>query len=359
MVIETLELSHYRNYDYLKLDLSPGVNIFYGDNAQGKTNILESIHVCSTSKSHKGSKDRDLISFDKEESHIKMIVKKDEVSHRIDMHLKKHKNKGIAVDGIPIKKIGELFGLVNVVFFSPEDLGIIKSGPAERRRFLDLELCQLERLYLTSLTQYNRIINQRNKLLKDLDYHPELEETLFAWDLQLVKYGEELICSRKQFIEELNVLIKEIHGRITCGKEELMIQYEADCEAGMLEKALQDCFERDKKTKLTNRGPHRDDMTFIANGIDLKRFGSQGQQRTAALSLKMAEIALVKKKIHDMPILLLDDVLSELDSNRQNELLKGLDEVQTLVTCTGLDDFIESRCKVDKVYHVMHGTICE
>lgn len=357
MVIETLELSHYRNYEYVKIDLSPGVNILYGDNAQGKTNILEAIHVCSTSKSHRGSKDRDMVQFEQDEAHIKMIVKKEQVPYRIDMHLKKHKNKGIAVDGIPIKKIGELFGIVNVVFFSPEDLGIIKSGPAERRRFLDLELCQLEKLYLTNLSQYNRIVNQRNRLLKDMDFHPELADTLFAWDIQLVKTGEAVIKARQSLIEELNDVVKYIHSGLTGGKENLEIVYDMSCRPGMFQQELAESFERDKHMKMTNKGPHRDDLNFVVNGIDLKRFGSQGQQRTAALSLKMAEIALVKKKIHDMPVLLLDDVLSELDSNRQNELLGSLNEVQTIVTCTGLDDFIESRCKVDKVYHVVQGTI--
>ena len=167
MYIESIKLSNFRNYESLELDFDRGTNIFYGDNAQGKTNILESIYLCGTSKSHKGSKDKEIIRFGQEESHIRMMVKKDEVSYKIDMHLRKSRAKGVAINGLPIKKARELLGVVNLVFFSPEDLNIIKNGPGERRRFMDSELCQLDKLYLSDLASYNHILNQRNKLLKD------------------------------------------------------------------------------------------------------------------------------------------------------------------------------------------------
>lgn len=215
MIVESIELKNYRNYEELHMDFSPGTNILYGDNAQGKTNVLEALYVCSTTKSHRGSKDREIIRFEEEESHIKLNVRKAGVPYRIDMHLKKNKAKGIAINGIPIRKASELFGIVNMVFFSPEDLNIIKNGPSERRRFLDLELCQLNKLYVHNLVQYNKVLLQRNKLLKELNFRPEYEETLDVWDVQLVQYGRELIGCRKNFVEQLNKTVRETHRKIS------------------------------------------------------------------------------------------------------------------------------------------------
>ena len=317
MIIESLELKNYRNYKELHINFDPGTNVLYGDNAQGKTNILESVYVCATTKSHRGSKDREIIEFGEEESHIKMNIRKDDVPYRIDMHLKKNKTKGVAINGIAIHKASELFGVVNVVFFSPEDLNLIKNGPAERRRFVDLELCQLNRLYVHSLVQYNKIILQRNKLLKEIAFRPEYEEMLDIYDMQLVSYGRELIHYRNDFIDQMNGIIRNIHFNLSGGKEELEIRYEPNTEADVLEKALKKSRMQDLRQKTTLTGPHRDDISFYVNNIDIRKFGSQGQQRTAALSLKLAEIELVKKIVKDYPILLLDDVLSELDSGRQ------------------------------------------
>lgn len=187
MYIESIELKNYRNYESLELNLDHGTNILYGDNAQGKTNVLEAVYLCGTTKSHRGSKDREIIKFEEDESHIRMIVKKKQFSYKIDMHIKKNKPKGVAINGVPIKKARELFGIVNIVFFSPEDLNIIKNGPGERRRFIDIELCQLDQIYLTDLSSYNHIVNQRNKLLKDIAFHPNLRDTLDIWDMQMVQ----------------------------------------------------------------------------------------------------------------------------------------------------------------------------
>ena len=357
MIIESIELKNYRNYENLQLELSPGTNIFYGDNAQGKTNILESVYVCCTTKSHKGSKDKEMIRFGEDEAHIKLTVRKQDVPYRIDMHLKKNKAKGIAINGIPIRKASELFGIVNVVFFSPEDLNIIKNGPAERRRFLDLELCQLNKLYVHGLIQYNRVVTQRNKLLKELSFHPEYEETLDIWDLQLAQYGRQVIEYRTDFVKQLNEMIVGIHNQLSGGKEHLEIFYEPNVEAEKLEDALVKNRDSDLRQRTTGIGPHRDDISFIVNGIDIRRFGSQGQQRTAALSLKLAEIELVKYLVKDYPVLLLDDVLSELDGSRQEHLLAGIDHIQTMITCTGLEDFVNNRFQMDKLFHVVNGTV--
>lgn len=357
MIIKSIELADYRNYDSLVLQFDKGTNILYGDNAQGKTNILEAIFVSATTKSHRGSKDREIVNFEKEESHIRTYLEKEGVETRVDMHLRKNKSKGIAIDGQKIKKAADLLGLCNVVFFSPEDLGIIKNGPAERRRFVDMELCQLDGFYLYNLNHYNKIINQRNKLLKDMYLNPDLKETLGIWDMQLVSFGSKIIERRSLFAEQLNEIIYEIHKRLSGGKEELTIIYEPDVSNEEFEKKLRGNQERDIKAKLTSVGPHRDDFSFMVGNVDIRRYGSQGQQRTAALSLKLAEIELVKKVTKENPILLLDDVFSELDSNRQNYLLNSIGEIQTIITCTGLEEFVNHRFEIDRVYKVSEGSV--
>ena len=357
MFIESVQLKNFRNYESLELGFDRGTNIFYGDNAQGKTNILESLYLCGTTKSHKGSKDREIIRFSEEEAHIRMAVRKDGMSYRIDMHLKKNRAKGVAINGLPIKKASELFGVVNLVFFSPEDLNIIKNGPGERRRFLDAELCQLDKLYLTNLASYNHIVNQRNKLLKDISLNPGLRGTLDIWDMQMTEYGKKIIEKRKRFVEELNEIICEIHRNLTGGAEALQIIYEPSVTEENIEQEVIRNRDRDMRMKLTSVGPHRDDLCVMANGLDLRKYGSQGQQRTAALSLKLSEIYMVKKKIKDTPILLQDDVLSELDSSRQTCLLESIHDIQTMITCTGLDDFISHRFQINKVFQVTAGKV--
>ena len=273
------------------------------------------------------------------------------------MHLRKNKSKGIAIDGQKIKKAAQLLGLLNVVFFSPEDLSIIKNGPAERRRFVDMELCQLDQFYLYNLNNYNKIVNQRNKLLKDMYFNPSLRDTLNIWDSQLISFGSKIIERRQLFVEQLNEIILEIHRKLSGGRENLVIQYEPDVLIDEYEKKMSLNQERDVKLKQTSTGPHRDDFSFVVGDIDIRKFGSQGQQRTAALSLKLSEIELVKKMTRDNPVLLLDDVLSELDSNRQNYLLSTIGDIQTIITCTGLDEFVNNRFEIDKVFHIESGKI--
>lgn len=335
------------------------INIIYGDNAQGKTNILESMYVCATSKSHRGSKDREIIRFDNDESHIKVNVKKNDMNYRIDMHLKKNKPKGIAVNGIPIKRAVELFGIINIVFFSPEDLNIIKNGPSERRRFIDMELSQLDKIYLDCLINYNKVVNQRNSLLKEYAFsgREDIISSLDIWDMQLVKYGNDVIKSREKFVKEINNLVKSIHTKLSGDREQLEIIYEPCVKEQDFESELVRVRDRDLKFKCTNIGPHKDDMCFLINGMDVRKYGSQGQQRTAALSLKLAEIELVKQIIHDTPVLFLDDVLSELDSRRQNFLLDSIGNIQTMITCTGLDEFINNRFSINKIFKVVNGTV--
>ncbi|HIT91160.1 MAG TPA: DNA replication/repair protein RecF [Candidatus Merdenecus merdavium] len=357
MNIESIELNNFRNYSTLHVEFENGTNIFYGDNAQGKTNILEAIYLCGTTKSHKGSKDREMIRFEQDEAHIRMMIKRTQMSYRIDMHIKKNKSKGIAINGIPIKKASELFGIINIVFFSPEDLNIIKNGPSERRRFIDAELCQLNKIYLSDLINYNKVVHQRNKLLKEMSFHPEYQDTLEIWDEQMVRYGSSIIKMRRTFIEELNEIIFHIHKKLSGDKEEILLEYEPNVTEEKIAEELSRNKEKDIKFKTTSVGPHRDDLCFNIKGIDIRKYGSQGQQRTAALSLKLAEIELVKQATKETPVLLLDDVLSELDSNRQNYLLESIHNIQTMITCTGLDDFIIHHFTIDKVFHVVEGAV--
>ena len=357
MIIKSIELKNFRNYEQLEIAFDNATNILFGDNAQGKTNILESAYVSATTKSHKGSRDKEMIRFGEEEAHIRTVVCKKDQDFQIDLHLKKNRAKGIAINQVPIKKASDLFGILNIVFFSPEDLNIIKDGPTERRRFLDLELCQLDKIYLSDLTAYNKVLKQRNTLLKDMIFRPDLKDTLPVWDEQLVEYGKRIIRRRQMFIEELFEIVQRIHMNLSGNQEMLTIKYEPSVDSIFFEDELFLASDRDRKLCQTSVGPHRDDISFLLGDIDIRKYGSQGQQRTAALSLKLSEIELVKKSIGDTPVLLLDDVLSELDSNRQNYLLNSIHDIQTIITCTGLDEFVKNKFQIHRIFQVTDGHV--
>lgn len=359
MIIQSVELQDFRNYSFLELKPDRGINIFYGNNAQGKTNILESVYVGCTSRSHKSAKDRELIRFEQDAAHIKINLLKKDVPHRIDMHIKKNNAKGIALNGMPIRRISQLFGIANVVMFSPEDLNIVKNGPSERRRFMDMELCQLNKVYVHNLSSYNRVINQKNKLLKEMDFIQGAEEFLEIYNSQLISYGSEIIKIRQEFIRQLDEIMNRIHQSITGGSEQLHVLYEADTDADHFEENISRRRVQEMKQRMSLTGPHRDDLRFEIDGVDIRNFGSQGQQRTAVLSLKLSELKLVEQITGDKPVLLLDDVLSELDSKRQNMLLNSIGDIQTMITCTGLDDFVDHRFHIDKVFYVSEGTVTE
>lgn len=357
MFIDSLALNNYRNYVEENITFSHGINILYGDNAQGKTNILEAIYMLATTKSHRGSRDKEIINFSATESHIRAYVNRNDINHRIDMHLRASKNKGVAIDMVPIKKSAELMGLMNIIFFSPEDLSIIKDSPSERRKFIDMELCQINKIYYSDLSTYNKIINQRNNLLKQISFDRKQIDMLDVWDIQLVNYGIKVIKERNNFINMINEIIPEIHDKLTFGKEKILLSYDKNVDCDFYYDELLKIRDKDIKYQTTQIGPHRDDIIFTVNGMDVKKYGSQGQQRTVALSLKLAEIELVKKLINDNPILLLDDVMSELDSNRRDALLESIDDIQTIITCTGYDDFIKERLNIDKIYKVTQGKV--
>ena len=360
MWIESLECKNFRNYKNLSIRFDPGVNFLYGDNAQGKTNLLEAIYLCSTSRSYKGSKNKELIFFGENEAHLRLIVKKKHVSHKIDLHIRKNDSKGVAIDRFPIKKASELLGYLKIVLFSPEDMLIVRNGPSDRRRFIDRELCQIDALYMRNLANYNKILNQRNRLLKDISYNNKLRDTLDVWDNQLVAAGRKIIVERKKFLDKLTEIMKPIHRKITGEYEDISLKYEPNVGEELLADQLFANRERDIALMQTSVGPHRDDFSILSNNIDLRKFGSQGQQRSAAISIKLSEINLIKKETGETPVLLLDDVFSELDIHRQEYLLTEISETQNILTGTGLDDFIKKHIKINRLFYVNDGHIsCE
>jgi len=359
MQITHLELLNYRNIESLSAEFSPGCNIIYGENGQGKTNILESIYMCGFGKSHKNSKEREIIRNGCEESHIKAEFTSEISSHRVDIHLRKNKPKGMALDRIPIRRFGELYGNILVVMFSSEDLDIVRRSPSDRRRFLDMQLCQLDPIYLDNLLRYNRILEQRRELFKmaeEKDSH-ELNDTLDILDLQLCSYGTKIMERRRQFLEELNEIIFEIHYDLSGGREKLRIEYEPSVGEEDFYETLLKNRERDRIYRQTHAGPHRDDLSFYDQDKDLKIYGSSGQQRSCAISLKLSEIHVIEQLKKEKPVLLLDDVMSELDRNRQLQLIRSLHDVQTIITCTGMDELIEEQLGDVRKIHVKDGSI--
>jgi len=357
MYIKNISLQYFRNYESLNMEFSPKLNILYGDNAQGKTNILEAVYMSAMGRSQRTSKDKEIIKLDKEEAHIQVFVAEDsgEGENRIDVHLKKNGKKGIAVNSVAVKRLGELFGKIYIVIFSPEDLQLIKSGPSERRKFVDMELCQLNKVYYYDLQQYYKILKQRNNLLKTIQKNPSLKDTLFVWDSQLITYAKKITASRRAFIEKVRKIASGIHFNITGGVEKLDIDYIPNANEAEIELKLKKHLEKDIFLGNTSIGPHKDDLSFYINGNDVKVYGSQGQQRTAALSAKLAEIELIKEEKAVNPILLLDDVLSELDENRQIYLLDNISDIQTILTCTGIEDSIKKYADKAKIYNIKEG----
>ena len=361
MQIKSLELADFRNYEYLSVRFDESINIIYGANAQGKTNILESIYMCSSGKSHKGSKEKEIIKEGKTESHIKAEFEGIYGKERVDIHLKAGKGKGVALNRMPVKKISDLYGKIKVVIFSAEDLDIIKRSPSDRRRFLDMEICQIDPFYVEDLINYNRLRKQRNELFKLLEEEEnkkeELTETLDIIDIQFAQFGKRIIERRKKFIEEINTIISDIHLNISSGKEKLKLIYEPSCGGDEFYEVLRKNRKRDFITKMTNSGPHRDDFSFFSHGRNMKIYGSNGQQRSCAISLKLSEIKIIEKEKKEKPVLLLDDVLSELDRSRQKKLLESLGQTQTIITCTGVDEFIEKEIGEAKKFYVEEGKI--
>lgn len=357
MYVKNLQLKNFRNYKKLNIDLSDGVNIFIGDNAQGKTNILESIYYCSLGKSNRTNKDKELITWDSAEAFIKIDVSKKRLDKKVEIKIFKEGKKGIKINSIKINKISELVGAFNVVMFSPEDLRIVKDSPSFRRAFLDIELCKLNAKYYYNLVQYNKVINEKNIVLRS--WSGQNMDILDVYDEQLTDFSSYIVKERKNYIHKLNEYGKIVHKRITSEIEDINFEYITsvkETKEDMLELLLKNR-QRDIFKKYSSVGPHKDDILITINGIDVRSFGSQGQQRTSVLTIKFASIDIIKDITDEFPVLLLDDVLSELDFKRQKFILNSINGIQTVITCTGMDRIKECIEKDTRIFTVKNGEV--
>lgn len=364
MKIKQLKLYQYRNYPYLSMMFSDTVNIFFGRNAQGKTNILEAIYYTAIGRSHRTHNDQELIMWEKNQAKVQVDFSRIGVENRLSFLFHKEKRREIVYNGLKVK-LSEAMGAVNVVLFSPEDLMLIKGAPQERRRFLDLEISQANRVYYELLSQYVKIVQQRNAILKKLKEGYGKEDMLDVWDAQLASVAYRIVMKRKEAVDKLSMLANLMHRRLTQERENLKLSYLVHgMEDGEVwqEKWYQSSLSKRRRLDIlrgsTSIGPHRDDLKIEVNGIDLKTFGSQGQQRTGILSLKLSELEYIKSEIGEYPILLLDDVMSELDYERRSQLLLFIkDKIQTFITATDRKYF--PNFKIGKYYYIENGALVD
>lgn len=362
MYIKNIQLTNFRNYDVLETEFHKNVNLILGNNAQGKTNLLEAVYISSIGRSFRTNKDSDLVRFAADFAKLKVSAEKEIYDTSVEIIIKKDSKKSIKKDGVIVKRTSDLLENIYIVIFSPEDLKIVKDEPEKRRKFIDRELCQMKPAYYESLNNYKKILLQRNTYLKEETIDQSI---LDLWDVQLAKYGARIIQMRKVFIEKISRISHDIHESITNGKENLQILYHPNVPVLESLKEQEDFFYEeikksygnDMKQRTTTKGPHKDDISFIVNDINMRSFGSQGQQRTCALSLKLAELYLIKEETGEDAILLLDDVMSELDIERQEYLIKTLKENQLFITTTDLDEKLFTAFPDAKIIYVESGKI--
>ena len=363
MQITRLEVNNYRNYEHADLAPCPGVTVLYGDNAQGKTALIEAVVLCCTGRSHRTPRERELIRWGQEYGRVYVEAERTDGPHEVEILMGENQRRVIKVGGTAISRSGELMGHVTGVLFAPEDLRMVKDGPAERRRFMDIEISQTSPAYYYALQRYNRALNQRGRLLRDAFVSPSLLDMLEEWDEQLSLAGAQIIERRRAFVERLSRCAGENHAEITGGREKLTCEYAPSTalagEGGQLVTSLREALraarEGDVRRGTTSVGPHRDDLNLLLDGVDARAYGSQGQQRTSALSLKLAQLTIMKEATGEWPILLLDDVMSELDPGRRRQLVNRLKGIQTIVTCTDLADLAEA--DIGAAYRVRAGHI--
>jgi len=361
LYISRIYLKNFRNYEEESVSLSEKVNIVYGKNAQGKTNLLESIFLCSTGRSHRTAKDYELIREGQHSYSVKIEGVRDDIPFSISIYFEKDGRKNIKINNLKVKKLGELMGVLNTVIFSPEDLQIIKRGPGERRRFLDILISQTHPAYFYKLQTYMRIIKQKNALLRKYEIKGTKEDLLDVFNIKQAEAGAEIVEEREKFISDIKEKLKENHAKLTKSKEKIKIKYIASAgkKSSNTEEFL-NFLNNNKKKEIRNGacmyGPHRDDLEFYINGSDLKAYGSQGQQRTAVLSLKLTEIDIISEMTGFSPVLLLDDVMSELDISRKRYLLENIKTRQTIITGTEKRTYAAFE-KRSSFYNVIDGTI--
>lgn len=361
MHLKSLTLARYRNLAPLTLEPGPGTAVFVGKNAQGKTNIVESIYYCCTGRSHRTNHDRELIRWNEQTAYIKAEAQHRDGTHSVEIGLNQLGRKLLKVNGLPARRAGELMGHVNAVMFAPEDLELVKSGPAVRRRFLDMDISQTDANYFYDLQTYQKALAHRNALLKSITFNPKLIDTLDVWDEQLASSGARIFVKRRRFAALLFEAAVLAHGKLAAA-ERLEARYLASLESGTVSEAAEELKrlllsgrEGDVKRGSTGQGPHRDDFTLLVNGYDLRLYGSQGQHRTAALAMKLAELDVMREATGEQPILILDDVLSELDGSRRAGLMQAVQGIQSFITCVKVED--EMRHAPMALYEVNNGQV--
>ena len=350
MYIKELKLKDFRNYKDLAIDFDKRVNLITGQNAQGKTNLIESLYMSSMGRSFRTNHDAEMIRFGQDSCYIKVLADKKFTSTKVEILLSSNMKKAIKKDGSSIRRTADLIDNIIIVIFSPDDLKIVKDEPEKRRRFIDRELSQIKPAYFDAFMKYRRALNERNSYLKSDDIK---ESMLDIWDEGLIKYGALVMKYRNDFIEDISNIAGKIHSRITNGKEHLGLKYKEE----FIERELVAARDRDIKTGTTSKGPQKDDISFIIDNINVRNYGSQGQQRTAALSLKLAELELIKRETGENAILLLDDVMSELDEERREYLIRALSENQIFITTTDIDDSLMKAYPDAKIIRINEGNI--
>lgn len=354
-----MKLYQYRNYETLELTPHERLTVLLGRNAQGKTNVLEAIELCATGRSHRTARDIQMIQREKEMAYIRLDAEQKNVNRRIEIRMAKNKGKQIKIDGVSISRMGELMGCFHAVMFSPEDLRLVKEGPSERRRFMDIELSQIFPVYFYALSNYLHANQNRNILLKSLQRGVQDKGQLRVWDEQLAHHGAQIYMQRKAFMESLSQIVRDVHGRLSDGKEHLQLFYDSDIDAANEEeakKAIMDLLNEqhyeDIRRGVTQKGIHRDDIGMTLNHMDVRSYASQGQQRTVALAMKISELYVMRDWLGEAPVFLLDDVLSELDDRRQNLLLETTRDFQTFLTTTHWNHQMEG-----DIYMVVEGRL--
>ena len=355
MWIEKININNFRNYKNQEINFSKKINIFYGENAQGKTNIIEAIYLCSMGKSFRTNKDLELIKFKENTAQIEINFQKSDREGNIKMNISNNKN--ILINKIKIKKLSELLGNIHIVIFTPEDINILKGGPQNRRKFLNIMISQLRPNYMHIYNIYKKTLDERNNYLKKIKLENANEELLEIWDEQLIKYGKIIADYRKEFIKKIKNKIKNIHNNITGNKEDIKIEYITDClDENKYREFLKERRKLDIIKGYTTRGVHRDDFQIFLNDLLVNIYGSQGQHRTAMLSLKISELQVIYEEIGENPILLLDDFMSELDEKRRNNFIENIKDTQVIITCT---DKILLNDMDAKIFNVKNGEIFE
>jgi len=353
-----LILSDFRNYHEIKLDFDAGINVLWGDNGAGKTNVLEAVYLASAGRSHRTARDKELVRIGTQNAFVHIKVSRKDGGTDVDIMIPQSGQRRIKVNGKYINRMAQLMGVITAVIFSPEDLKLIKEGPDERRRFIDIFASQIKPDYLYNLQNYYKVLENRNKILKDIKYGHASSDFLDIWDEQLAHFGSEIIKYRFFFVNEINSEIESIHDYITNGKEFIKLFYKNTAPGSAREFIAELRKKRDIDIRIgvTSVGPHRDDIAVFINDMDMRYYGSQGQQRTAALSLKLSQLKVMERIIGEPPILLLDDVMSELDTIRQNMLMSYMAKYHTMLTCAQMPGYLDSFDK-KKVFHVVNGTI--